>query len=645
MINMIDVKHKKIIQFILDNKITNYEELSKYIGISKRTIAKYLNEIRDLIQPLNVNLIIKQGEGVYFEGEIQKLDELIKSLKAYELDSKDNRQMKLYSKFILSSEYLKVQELADEFYVSKSTLESELRNVRKEFSNQGFKIKSNRHGMLLDINEKGRRELISKLINYYWGGLSYNSDKGEELILQIQTSSDLEKIFDIDILKRVTDSLNLFSNDTKLLFTDYEYQSLAIHLVIALDRIKKKLFLNDKDNTMQKVKLESNAIFLAQLVEKEFKLSLPDFEKELLNNHILAIQNSVLNNKIQQYSSIKTNIELKELITNKLIGINADDELIKSLILHLEAAIKRLQLGLSIYNPYTEKIKFSFPRAFETAVLLVSTIEKTYHIKMNDDEIAFIALHFESFFERIPSNKKVKRKAVIVCSSGFGTSKLLEQRMKSIFSEEIEVTKVLSLGDLENSIITEDLIISTIPVNQYEIPVVLVSPLLGKEDRKKIEYTITKTNYSKKSCDIFIENLEDNLIFIEIGKETKYSVLTKICTTLIDKHYAKKGVLESSLTREKVSSTAMGIFAMPHAQIEYINEPKIVIYINKDGIMWNGDVVKIIFFFALNQQVKENINDIYSYFNELISDDFIINKLIKTTSKNDVYQLLRQVRE
>lgn len=645
MINMFDVKHKRIIQFILDNKRTNYEELSKYIGISKRTIAKYLNEIRDLIQPLNVNLVIKQGEGVHFEGEIQKLEEMIKSLKDYELNSKDNRQMKLYSKFILSSDHLKVQELADEFYVSRSTLESELRNVKKEFLTQGFKIKSNRHGMILDINEKEKRELISKLINYYWGGLSYNSDKGEELILQIQVSSDLEKIFDVDVLKKVADNLNLFSQNTKLLFTDYEYQSLAIHLVIALDRIKKKLFLTNKDNTMEKVKLEKNTVFLIQLVEKEFKLSLPDFEKEHLNNHILAIQNSVLNNKIQQYYSIKTNIELKELITNKLIGINADDELIKSLMLHLEAAIKRLQLGLNIYNPYTEKIKFSFSRAFETAVLLVTTIEKKYYIKMNDDEIAFIALHFESFFERIPTKKKVKKKAVIVCSSGFGTSKLLEQRIKSIFYEEIEITRVLSLGDLEKSVISEDLIISTIPVKQHEVPVVLVSPLLGKEDRGKIENAVTKTSYTKKSCDVFIENLEDNLIFIEAGKETKHNVLTKICTTLIEEHYAKKGVLESSLTREEISSTAMGVFAMPHAQIEYINESKIVIYINKDGIVWNGDTVNIIFFFALNQQVKESINDIYSYFNELISDDFVMNKLIHASSKNDIYQLLKQVRE
>lgn len=641
MASMFDVKHKRIIQFILDNKGSNYEELSKYIGVSKRTIAKYLNEIRDLIYPLKVNLIIKQGEGVYFEGDIQKLEEKINSLRAYELDSKDNRQMRLYSKFILSSEPLKVQEIADEFYVSRSTLENELRIIRKKFLSQGFKIKSNRNGMTLDVNEQEKRELMAKLINYYWGGVSYTSDKGEELILQIETSSDLEKIFDVDILKKVTDILKSFSNETKLLFTDYEYQSLAIHLVIALERLKSNLFLNDK---MEKVRIEANTVFLVQLIEKEFKLSLPIFEKEYLNNHILAIQNSVLNNKYPQYSSIKINLKLKELIMNQLLSIDSDDELLKSLMLHLEAAIKRLQLGLNIYNPYTEKIKLSFPLAFETAIPLVSTLEKTYQIKMNDDEIAFIALHFQNFFERVPSNKIKKVKAVIVCSSGYGTSKLLEQRIKSIFYEEIEITRVLSMGDLEKSAVTEDLIISTIPVNQYKVPVILVSPLLGKEDREKINFILTKMHYQKKNSDIFVKCLEDKLLFIESGKETKYNVLTKICAKLVDENYAKKGILESSLAREEVSTTAMGIFAMPHAQINYINKSKIVIYINKDGIFWDGNIVKIVFFFALNQQVKESINEIYSYFNELISDDSVMTSLINLSSINNVYQLLKKVK-
>lgn len=643
MVSTIDIKYKKIIQFILAKEKTNYEELSEYMNVSKRTIAKFMNEIRDLIQNLNVTLIIKQNEGVYFKGDTQELNQEIKRLNFHNTESNDSRVVSLYSKFLLSEDYLKIQDLADEFYVSRSTLESVLKEVRKEFLKQGFNINNDRNGMKLDATEKEKRTLISKLTNYFWGDISYSGSKGEELIIQIQTTPSLEKIFDTETLHKVTSMLNVFSDNSRLVFTDYEYQSLAIHLIIALDRIRQNHILKNKKKDIESNELEEATVLLIELVESEFSISLPVFEKEHLNNHVVAIQMNTLNNCNHKYTVIETDKELKNVIYKGLEHLQADSELKKSVVLHLKAAIKRLQLGLSIYNPYTEKIKLSFPRAFENSVHLVSLIEEIYNIKMNDDEIAFIALHIEAFFER-DVEIYVKKSVVLVCSSGLGTSKLLEQRLKSSFSEEIIITKVLSLRDLRETIIVEDLIISTIPITQESVPVIVVSPLLNDEDKKEVQLKLSYKNNFVTNNESFTNQLENDLLFIDTGSNNRQGVLEEICTTLLNKQYASEGVLESALEREEISSTAIGIFAMPHAQIEYIKKSRVAIYINKDGINWNGENVKIIFFFALNQQIKGDINQIYSYFNDLVSDNNTLNKLTKVIDKNEIYQLLKQVK-
>lgn len=87
----------------------------------------------------------------------------------------------------------------------------------------------------------------------------------------------------------------------------------------------------------------------------------------------------------------------------------------------------------------------------------------------------------------------------------------------------------------------------------------------------------------------------------------------------------------------------MGIFSMPHTEIDYIKQSKISIYIDRNGIDWDGEIVKIVFFFALNKQVKPNINQIYEYFNDLVSDVKLLGRLTHVTGKEEIYQLLRQV--
>lgn len=66
-------------------------------------------------------------------------------------------------------------------------------------------------------------------------------------------------------------------------------------------------------------------------------------------------------------------------------------------------------------------------------------------------------------------------------------------------------------------------------------------------------------------------------------------------------------------------------------------------YVNENGIDWNGDTVQVVFFFALNQAVKESINQIYAYFNEVISNHKVMKKLPHCKTYSEITNVLKEV--
>ncbi|MDN8915699.1 PRD domain-containing protein, partial [Staphylococcus aureus] len=76
---------------------------------------------------------------------------------------------------------------------------------------------------------------------------------------------------------------------------------------------------------------------------------------------------------------------------------NYDKGLLEDLTTHMKSAINRLKLGMHFKNPYLSKIKQNFPQAFEEALYFKAKFEQKYDVQVNEDETAYIALHFEAY--------------------------------------------------------------------------------------------------------------------------------------------------------------------------------------------------------------------------------------------------------
>lgn len=615
--------------------MTHYKEIEKLLGKSRKTVNKYLNHIANEITEYQVNLVRKRNVGIYFEGDTQYLQVAIQSGKI-ELSKQNSEQTKLsiLTDFLTSGVPIKVDDLSEKYFVSRSTLENYIQDLRNTIENYGAAFRSSQSGLFIETTEKNKRKLMSLLLENYWGDNNYQLVTSSEKNIKINVPRELKILFNPIIFEKVQSTLVEFQNISKLELNDYEYQSLMIHLVIAIQRIKKGETLKSESGESSNQSLSKNTRILNYMLERNLKIKIPLDEEKYINIHILAAESS----EIDQGSEIGLNGSDEGAIGSFLKENlqDYDEALIHNLVLHLIPALHRFALGLSINNPYTNDVKRIFPFAYNRAVDLSLQIEKEFGVNVNEDEIAFIALHLETYVER----KEQKLSAVIVCSTGLGTARLLEQRIHKYFADTLEIKRVVSVAELKKGVVTESIVISTVALNIPGKKVVIVPPFLDDRSKNKIQNAIIDSTKKGINGEEFMSLINEKLIIIDSEKSGKEQVIKKISSLLQEQGFASEGIGDAAIAREKLASTEMDFVAMPHAPIEFVKSPCITVYINPKGVEWSKGKVNIVFFLSMNESIKNSIDEIYSYFNELLEDKQLLQRITYQKEKSSVIKML-----
>src|SRR5699024_4177347 len=139
--------------------------------------------------------------------------------------TKDKRIVQLLSLLLDIKGRVTIQELADNMYISRSTLENLLKDVRKLLKKYDINIIGTKSGIYLDLEEEDKRQLISKLINTYKSKLVAGSDHKEGLKISLKFSEDIKGFIDLKTINKVADIVGNFINETNLYLTEYEYNS------------------------------------------------------------------------------------------------------------------------------------------------------------------------------------------------------------------------------------------------------------------------------------------------------------------------------------------------------------------------------------------------------------------------------------
>ncbi|EGT3891021.1 PRD domain-containing protein, partial [Clostridioides difficile] len=292
----------------------------------------------------------------------------------------------------------------------------------------------------------------------------------------------------------------------------------------------------------------------------------------------------------------------------------------------ISSLCKKIKLGINQSPIMAQDIKIKYPFAFELANIAKKTIEKDLKIEINEDEVANIALHIGGAVERASYNNKDKVfKTIIVCTSGIGTSMLIKAKLENIFKEKLEILKIIPSYLVEYiKVIDVDFVISTVPIEVGDVPVINISPILSEKEIKLIEKYIETGNIY---LDLDIKSLFDSeLFFTDLVFKRKEEVIDFMASKLVQKGYIDEDMKKSYFEREKIATTEIGnMVTIPHGAIGKIFDNKIAIGILKKPISWEISDVRLIIMLALD---KDKILDYEVIFSKIYKRVDSIAKVI-----------------
>ena len=130
----------EIFDYVSQNDIVSVNRLSSLLNITDRTIRSDIQTINEIIKENGAQLKLKRKAGYYIEiNDQEKYNTFLSSIKQTksnnrELDTSQDRIKYLLNLLLYSDEYITLDDLADNIYVSRNTLQNYIKTLKNIFS-------------------------------------------------------------------------------------------------------------------------------------------------------------------------------------------------------------------------------------------------------------------------------------------------------------------------------------------------------------------------------------------------------------------------------------------------------------------------------------------------------------------------------
>lgn len=505
-------RQREIVEFLLEHphEVTA-GEIAVAVKVSTRTVHRELQMIEQWLEPLGMRLEKKSGTGVRIDPDSDDLAVLRQQLELNEYVEFTPEERKLFMLCILldESEPVKLLALASDLKVTVSTASNDLDDLEPRIHLAGLKLVRRRgYGVKINGSEWAHRMAISALALEYLDESDLFGRQAEQGVSKVN-SKLLEMIGHEDVL---TVENALWQPDIEWLenIPERQYMKLLIQMSVAVVRIRKgfgiglgsQLDKKDVGNSLQGDKgkvpeyLASRlcGVLSAQLgidfVDEEqayFHRLLIEIERSIHSSRLLPIDDLVLLNMVRSLTD--------RMQENTHYSFHEDRLLREGLIAHMEPVLERMDGRQLIRNPLLQQIRKDYESLFEDVKKAVR--EAWPNTDVPDEEIGFLVMHFGASIERLRVLKREIR-AVVVCTSGIGSSRMLSSRLSKEIPE-IRIVDSVSWYEAARIPKTEyDLVLSTVDLPMDKHQYYKVSPLLTAEESERLRHFIRTTTLQRE---------------------------------------------------------------------------------------------------------------------------------------------------
>ena len=613
-------------------------ELCEYLEIKPRTLRECIRTFRNSFQS-QAGIDIESGIGIgyrlvvkdkdkYYAFQKEMLSNLVNEQTVIS-GSQDDRVNYIIRVLLSAKKPVRTEQLADRMYIARSTISDDLKKVREQLAAFQLTLRTiYGEGVRVEGEERNIREAIAHTL------IEEPFSNHETEIMDMYFEPGIRSIAE----RTVREILEKYDYH----MADAGFRYLLIHILVAISRIRTETYIDDDSRKLSDLKRMEEwkiAEDIYRRLGEQLQQEIPESEvgyvaihlagkRMIVNENELILYPETLNMLVRILDAVKVNYHYDFL---------GDTDLFTALAMHMQPLLHRAKFGLHISNPMLETIMTKNSLAFDMGTLAADEIIAQTGYAVDKNEIGYMALHFALAIEK--NRYHHRKKVLVVCASGAGTSRILEYRLRNVLgSKNIDFMSAGYYELAKDPHMECDLILSTVPIPfETDAKVFRINELPDFSELNSVERTLFE---DESVADQVIGCLDERLFFRDMSFASRHDAIHFLCDQISRTNDLPDDFEESVLKRERFAATTVGNgVAMPHPDKLISNEIGLAVCHLKTLLKWGKDDVSLIILFSM----KTADDDLSRAFSEMIADFVSSREKIARYMKNPEYITLTEI--
>ena len=632
---MLDARMKKIIIELSDSEYVTASELAKILDLNEKTVRTTIGKMRDSLDEYGIEIESKTRKGyhllIYDKEKYQAFINNDEWLSKNDIPNNSKEREEWLLDYLLKQhKFVRIDDLSEMLYVSRSTITNDIRNVEDSLKSYHITlIRRPNYGLHIQGSEFDIRNcMISQFKDNKWA--QRFSDKEENELKEIS------KIL-----------LNNIQNQ-KVVLSKSMIQEMTSCIYIAKVRYEENYKItvskNEVVHRIYKPCIEVATNIVEELNEK-FHIHLLDSEIYYIAINIAARSDyNVLEGELESgviNQARKQATQMLDCVYDMMhLDMRQNLSLLYDLISFLIPMDIRMRYGIIAKNPFAEATKKKYFFAYNVASQAVIPLKKTYFHELPENEIAYLTSIFALFIEQ-EKDKKKKYNILVICATNMSTSMLLAYQYKKKFKKYIDEVYTCEMYNLDSFDFSKvDYIFTTVEINRVLNNTVLgISAFLEDEEVEKIS-SILKFKSSNTIADVYSEEL----FYDNIKGETKEEILFEICKRIPEKYGIPSDFYEGLLRREEITGTDLAKHvALPHPYETTSDISFACISVLDHPIRWTRQDVQVVILMAVAEDEQRDLTNFLQLISEFIANESAVLQLVEEPDFTTFVNLLSQI--
>lgn len=609
--------------------------LAACVGCSLKTLQNDMKEVKQQIEMHGGEILSITSKGYQFllhdASAYQAWKMLLDTRSQKEPDFNDPafRVSYILMKLLAHDAYIKSEELADEMYISRSRISIDLKEVKEVLTQYDLAIEQKpNYGIRICGLEKNKRLCIVKeqLPLNEWREFHTSGEQKNKMIAFIS-----------DVIVET-----LMNAHYKI--SDIVFQNLVLHVYVAVNRMMEADYL-ERDQAMEALPPNAHEILIAKRIlkklQEQWSFELNDCEIQYLAMNLLG-KRSYDNDEIITTQMDTMVNDILEVIREKLgIDLTGDIELRISLALHMIPLISRVKFNMQLKNSMIDEIKQYFTLAYDMATIAASYLTQAQQIHLQEDEIAYLAVHFNLALQK-KMNKVNPKKVLIICNSRRGDSLMIQHTLLKWFDEMISQLDIVNaievpLYDLDSY----DCIFATF-LHHENIPkrAIRINFFLNQQDKNRIERALKGESEAQEVLRYF----DPSLCIFDQKEEDKDALIQRLCKRANEVNSFDEDLYQAVMRREELGYTAFGNgIAVPHPDSLISLKTTVITAILKKPIAWGPQKVQLVFLICVEKGNQKDLRSLFECISLLMANPDVISDIIEQQDFEALKQALTKL--